>query len=439
MGEIENILNRRRRQYEYELVELQTADNVDNALQQECDQQECEQLLKTSIHITDSVDPYHSNFEPIAIAKNALPKRSSFSWGRIVSLSFFVFALVLLLHSTVEDSPNDSTPPPVLEPNEMEQEEAYSHQSTPTFSQTPTNHSSTSSLQFGSPFIVLTEGGCSGTTAVGHYIRNIVSMHGFHKTEHVNFEFLHANQYNSRKHKHKNQYYQDIVTERNMTKEEEIENYRDLVIESIERAQEVAIETKSLMFFKANVKQYKKLHSRLDDLDGGASSYAGVYRENILDRCICMVRDCFHEVKDFGISVFGANGTEADLCFDRRFHPEVDVQAYFTNVKGCLKEDEWRVNFICGQGFDSFSSENLFLFETSMEDNDFEASVNTWMEFVKPLLQDELEWDLVASALEEGRGTRTEPSSQENKVYNYEEVKEEMTGINEWEGQERIR
>eukprot|EP00985_Skeletonema_marinoi_P035071 scaffold45558_cov277-Skeletonema_marinoi.AAC.1 len=62
-----------------------------------------------------------------------------------------------------------------------------------------------------------------------------------------------------------------------------------------------------------------------------------------------------------------------------------------------------------------------------MEDNDFEASVNTWMEFVKPLLQDELEWDLFASALEEGRGTRTEPSSQESKVYNYEEVKEEMT------------
>jgi len=361
MGEIENILNRR--QYEYELVELQTADNVDNALRLDSvePQQECEQFPKTSIHITDCIDPHHSNFEPIEIAKNSLPKCSSFSWGRIVSLSFFVFALVLRLHSTVEDSPNDSTPPPVLEPNEMEQEEAYSHQSTPpTFSQTPTNHSSTSFLQFGSHFNVLTEGGCSGTTAVGHYIRNIVSMHGFHKTEHVNFEFFNADQYNSRQHEYKNQYYQDIVMERNMTKEEEIENHSDLVIESIERAQEVAIETKSLMFFKASIKQYKKLHLRLDDLDGGASSYAGVYRENTLDRCICMVRDCFHEVKDFGISVFGANGTEADLCFDRRFHLEVDVQAYFTNVKGCIEEDEWRVNFICGQGFDSFSSEIYF-------------------------------------------------------------------------------
>jgi hypothetical protein len=103
----------------------------------------------------------------------------------------------------------------------MEQEEAPhdSHQSTPPFSQTPTNHSSTSFIQFGSPFIVLTEGECSGTTSsVGHYIRNIVSMHNFHEAEHVTFEFLNADQYNDpRKHKYKNQYYQDIVTERNMT------------------------------------------------------------------------------------------------------------------------------------------------------------------------------------------------------------------------------
>ena len=40
---------------------------------------------------------------------------------------------------------------------------------------------------------------------------------------------------------------------------------------------------------------------------------------------------------------------------------------------------------------------------------------------------------------EEALGTRTEPSSQESNVYNYEEVKEEMTGIFEWEGQEHIR
>ena len=141
-------------------------------------------------------------------------------------------------------------------------------------------------------------------------------------------------------------------------------------------------------------------------------------------------------VENFGRAVFGDNGMETELCFDRRFHPEVNVQAYFTNVKGCIEEDEWRVNFICGQeGFDFFSSDNLFLFERSMDDDDIEASVKTWMEFLKPLLQDELEWDLVASTLvEEGRGTRTVPSSQESKVYNYEEVTEELTEISKWEG-----
>jgi len=288
-------------------------------------------------------------------------------------------------------------------------------------------------ISFGSPFIVLTEGGCSGTTAVGRYIRLIASMHGHYKAKHVTFEFLNADQYNPRIDKYKNRYYHDIVMERDMTKEEEIENQTDLIIKSIERAQEVAIESESLIFFKASTEQYQKLHSRLRHLKGGVS-YAGLYRENILDRCTCMVRDCFREVKQFGFSVFGANGAETDLCFDRRQHPEVDVQAYFTNVKGCLAEDKKRVHYICDKGFDCFSTDVLFLFEKSMDDKEFEISVDAWMDFLKPLLNDELERELVASALEEGRGTRTKPSSQESKVYNYEQVKEQLLGDMNFEG-----
>eukprot|EP00985_Skeletonema_marinoi_P035073 scaffold45558_cov277-Skeletonema_marinoi.AAC.3 len=88
-----------------------------------------------------------------------------------------------------------------------------------------------------------------------------------------------------------------------MTKEEEIENYSDLVIESIERAQEVAIETKSLMFFKANVEQYKKLHSRLDDLDGGASGdpyghpISNVTSMRIFVLCVCWAYVWNREIK----------------------------------------------------------------------------------------------------------------------------------------------
>ena len=81
-----------------------------------------------------------------------------------------------------------------------------------------------------------------------------------------------------------------------------------------------------------------------------------------------------------------------------------------------------------------FSSENLLLFESSMNYSDFQSSVNAWMEFLKPVLQDELDRDLVASALEEGRGTMMEASSQESKVYNYEQVKEVLRGTADWEG-----
>ena len=41
--------------------------------------------------------------------------------------------------------------------------------------------------------------------------------------------------------------------------------------------------------------------------------------------------------------------------------------------------------------------------------------------------------EIVASVLEEGRGTR-ETSSQESKVYNYVELKEELIRSPKWEG-----
>jgi hypothetical protein len=205
------------------------------------------------------------------------------------------------------------------------------------------------------------------------------------------------------------------------------EHYSDIVLESIQRAQTGAIETHSLLFFKANLKQYVQLHSRLDQLEQGPVVYTGLYRQNLFDRCTCMIRDCFLEARPYGIAVF-PNGTETTLCFERRQHPEVHVQALFTDVKGCLREAEERVNSIQTlTDYNAFSSEELFQFEESMEEQDWTLSIHAWMYFLRPLLHTSLEWDLVAEALEEGRGTRMDVKSQESKVYNYEEVKEELT------------
>ena len=283
-------------------------------------------------------------------------------------------------------------------------------------------------IKYGSPFIIFTEGGCSGTTAIGHYIRSIIAKHGLYRTERVGFEFLHAGQKTPRSHKFKNPYFEDIVRERNMTAEQIVENYYGLILESIQQAQEVAIESSSLLFFKANINKYWELNSIFEALNGDIR-YAGIYKKNVLDRCICMVRDCFQEATDFGTAVFGSNGTNTDICLRRRFYDGLDVQANFTDVKGCLRKAQGRVDLVRGR-FQSYSTEVLFQFENSMKDQDFEISINAWMDFLKPLLQVALNRNAVAMALEEGRGTRTISSSQESRIYNYDEVKAELEGLN---------
>ncbi len=206
-------------------------------------------------------------------------------------------------------------------------------------------------------------------------MRRIIVQHGLHHNKRVDFEFLHVD---------KNAYFQDIVRERNMTEEQKMENRDDLLLESIQRAQEAATESSSLLFFKSNIKWYKRLN--LGAWNGNIS-FAGIYRANVLDRCICMVRDCFWETKGVGTSVFGSNGTKTDVCFGRRNHPELDVRANFTDVKECLRRGQEKVDFVRNQGFHSFATEVLFQFENSMNDQDFEISISAWMKLLRPLLQ----------------------------------------------------
>mmetsp|Transcript_12691 Transcript_12691/g.18192 ORF Transcript_12691/g.18192 Transcript_12691/m.18192 type:complete len:145 (-) Transcript_12691:223-657(-) len=126
--------------------------------------------------------------------------------------------------------------------------------------------------------------------------------------------------------------------------------YYDLIKESVQRAQAVAIKTDTLVFFKASIKHYRFLRSRFKALEH--VSYVGFYRENMLDRCICMIRDRFYEVKPFGIAVFGQNGTKIPDFSSfrmRQQHPEWNVQAKFANAEKCLEEDLNRVDFIRGQ------------------------------------------------------------------------------------------
>ena len=98
-----------------------------------------------------------------------------------------------------------------------------------------------------------------------------------------------------------------------------------------------------------------------------------------------------------------------------------------------MEEDQGIVDFVRDQPFDSFSSELSFQFEDSMDGDVFDVSGSEWIKFMRPLMEEILDRTLVASVLQEEWGSRLGPSSQGSKVYNYNQVKDEMNGIPMWE------
>ena len=128
-----------------------------------------------------------------------------------------------------------------------------------------------------------------------------------------------------------------------------------------------------------------------DGLDSLGASYSGIYRQNVLDRCICEVRDCFYAAKDFGFPVFAANGTRTDLCFERREHPEIRIQARITDGHGCIAYGEKLVQEVQRYSPNSsVTAEHLFEFESSSDEDAFESSIDQWMVFLRPLLKEHL-------------------------------------------------
>ena len=276
------------------------------------------------------------------------------------------------------------------------------------------------------PFVVITEGGCSGTTAIGQYIQAITNAHGFEYFHKMHFEFMHTEK-NPRHNKTKNEFYHDIQQEMEISGSMSslpitVDQTDEMMLESVRRAHQEAKALGQLTFFKANFGQFKVMEQGYQDL---GATFAGVYRENILDRCICMVKDCFHAVQDYGYPVFGKNGTKTDLCISRRQHPEVRVKAKFKSVTGCIYKSLKPFHYIKRLRFPSVSSESLFEFEISSDEDALKRSVDAWMIFLHPYLQDKLDESLILKVLAPDRNTR-KSSPQKHGIYNYQKVKDDL-------------
>jgi len=273
---------------------------------------------------------------------------------------------------------------------------------------------------------VVFDGGCSGSTAVSHFMEEIIIGHGLQRFDKGKFEFL--NIHSPRK-KQKNPFYvfntTDIDVQNNIGKEE-------ILIESVKNAGIEANNTGQLFYFKAGYIHTNYSHAYRKPFDDIGVKFIGLYRENILDRCICTANDCFTEKAGYPVL---ENGNKTTICFDRRgskLITKTNVLTNFTNPISCLKPALKKQTKIKEGDFPSVSVESLFAFEYSGDDDTWDMSIEAWMTILKPFLLDSLNKSLLQKSLKKYRGVRHSLKPHSELVYNFDDLKKQIENT-EWE------
>lgn len=263
------------------------------------------------------------------------------------------------------------------------------------------------------PLVLVFEGGCSASTAIGRFIEKIINAHGFTRYNKAGFEFMDYSK------KRKNPFYFEMLNETKYTY-----STRDkILLDSVKRAKKEAIDLGQLFYFKAHIPKVIKENRKMMDEIG--VSYVGIYRYNILDRCICVTKDCF--ANSAGYTVFKHNGTKAELCFNRRkVHSASPVLTHLVNPKKCLETAWKQQKRIRHQDFPAVSEESLFEFEYTDSDEAWERSMNAWGRILHPFLSVAFDESKVSEVLKEYRGSRSLPLPHSVLVSNYDYLVHEI-------------
>jgi putative lipase involved disintegration of autophagic bodies len=170
----------------------------------------------------------------------------------------------------------------------------------------------------------------------------------------------------------------------------------------------------------------------LKTLEEMGAKYAFTYRDNVFDRAICVTRDCFQKTS-LGYQVF-SNGTEADLCFQRRQFSQEKILAYINNtdvlidfMKRMKQQNEERMVFYKPfvSPAEMWSYEDLFLFEYTDSQAIYDQSVKAWSSFLRNFA--DIQETKVEKALRLYRNSRPPPSPHSDVVYNIESVTKELS------------
>ena len=266
---------------------------------------------------------------------------------------------------------------------------------------------------------VLVADGCSGSTAAQDLLREILKAHGLNISRSP-FEPMKRknNKYWGEARKNLEERGEDMVHSNVL-----MEAMKLMHLDAQSRQEVLVVKSGSLPFLH-NFAKFEQMGMK----------FTFLYRWNALDRCVCMVRDCFAKDMNYGFPVFASNGTKSDLCFSRRAADE-EIKAVFHHGRAlpCVREmasrAEMTIQNITRLPFveKEVSYEDLFAFEYSSEERVFNASLVAWESFVGPLLdEDEVNAAIIETILRREQDSRLPPKRHSDVIYNVAEVKKEL-------------
>lgn len=256
---------------------------------------------------------------------------------------------------------------------------------------------------------------CSGSSATVRFSRKILEAHGY--KVHVGDE----PGVPSRNH------FYDAAKANLEAKLKRKPTAREIVIESFKLYNEKAFSRNAILLIKIN-HVWGETGKELVQM---GAKFAYAHRSNIIDRAICVVRDCFQNEK-FGHQVY-ANGTASDSCFSRRKSPE-KVQAYINDIGALVdymtrkqRDDLNRMN-----NYETYivppaeiqTYEELFQFEYTPNQQIFEHSVKAWCKLLGNFIN--VDESIVRETLRPYQNSLPPLPPHSELIYNYKQVLEAM-------------
>jgi hypothetical protein len=124
--------------------------------------------------------------------------------------------------------------------------------------------------------LVVVVNGCSGSTAIGGFLRKLVAAHRLKSSDPDRFEFFRTGK-NQMTGAWKNPFYHEIKKQIQLSGENRPKH--EMMVESFGMAWNSSTKSNEVFIAKANMRDYKAYHEGLEYLN---PTYYGVYRENTL-------------------------------------------------------------------------------------------------------------------------------------------------------------